>query len=286
MAIRTHLQIKSLLANSSSPKAIPNPSSCFLSLSSNNGNLTGAIALPRLTFRCSSGHGDYQYQRSLHPRPPVIPWSKDLANSVNLIGIIGAPVQIKQLSSGKVLAWTRLGFKKSSSETSWINLTFWDELAHIAFQHVEKGNQLHVCGRLVSDTTDGENEKRVVFYKVVVQQLNFIERSFAPVSLFEEGVKYENYAGNGSRSASIEELWQAFFANPVDWWDNRKNKRNPKYPDFKHKHTGESLWVESKNNPSWVSTQLALLDERMACLQANEEHSVASLLNVSDFLSA
>lgn len=23
---------------------------------------------------------------------------------------------------------------------------------------------------------------------------------------------------------SVEESWQAFFANPVDWWDNRKNK--------------------------------------------------------------
>lgn len=23
---------------------------------------------------------------------------------------------------------------------------------------------------------------------------------------------------------SVEELWQAFFANPTEWWDNRKNK--------------------------------------------------------------
>lgn len=23
---------------------------------------------------------------------------------------------------------------------------------------------------------------------------------------------------------STQELWQAYFANPTDWWDNRKNK--------------------------------------------------------------
>jgi len=27
-----------------------------------------------------------------------------------------------------------------------------------------------------------------------------------------------------SSSRSTEELWQAFFANPLDWWDNRTNK--------------------------------------------------------------
>lgn len=25
-------------------------------------------------------------------------------------------------------------------------------------------------------------------------------------------------------SGPTEELWQAFFANPMEWWDNRQNK--------------------------------------------------------------
>lgn len=29
---------------------------------------------------------------------------------------------------------------------------------------------------------------------------------------------------NPNGAVSTEQLWQAFFANPVDWWDNRKNK--------------------------------------------------------------
>ncbi|XP_020262565.1 protein OSB1, mitochondrial-like [Asparagus officinalis] len=110
-----------------------------------------------------------------------------------------------------------------------VNLTFWDELAHVAFQHVEKGQQIYVSGRLVSDTVQGDDEKTQVYYKVVVQKLNFIEKTYPAVSLYNpesnsvssEG-KFQNYGGNSS--GSTEKLWQAFFANPVDWWDNRQNK--------------------------------------------------------------
>lgn len=94
-----------------------------------------------------------------------------------------------------------------------INLTFWDELAHIASQHVEKGQQIHVSGRLISDTVETDDGKQQTYYKVsslfpiyvkyieimfqetfmyicynlfqvVVQQLNFIEKSPSPVQLY------------------------------------------------------------------------------------------------------
>ncbi|KAK8953561.1 hypothetical protein KSP40_PGU006658 [Platanthera guangdongensis] len=411
MALRTLSQFKSPLPKLPSPSPSPkqpNHISSFLRFPSRRRRPAGAVALSPPPFSCSSGYGDYQPEKTAHSRPPEIPWSKDLANSVHLIGNIGASVQIKQLSSGKVLAWTSLGVKKSSSETSWINLTFWDELAHIAFQHVEKGNQVYVSGRLVSDTTEGEDDKPRVFYKVVVQQLSFIEKTIPSVSFYEQrtdsvnsekspqrketsrdgrnpglaarlgedrnkisgvnekpqadrtnnqvemvrhlggqqpeeteageqpldravrdtpqqehkpanrplrlrseeflqqsnpirirglestfveflfwerGPKNENYASNSFASVSTVELWQAFFANPVDWWDNRKNKRNPKYPDFKHKDTGEALWIEGRSNPSWVKGQLAILDERMGSFQGHGSNSTGSLLIANDFTS-
>lgn len=147
-------------------------------------------------------------------------------------------------------------------------MTFWDELAHVASQHLEKGQQIYVSGRLVSDTVETDDGKQQTYYKVVVQQINFIERGAAPVSLYDgdsnsltPGRKQNVYAANNP--GSVEELWQAFFANPVEWWDNRKNKRSPNYPDFKHKDTGEALWVEGRYNPPWVKSQLAILDARM-----------------------
>lgn len=45
-------------------------------------------------------------------------------------------------------------------------MTFWNELAHIAFQHVEKGQQIYISGRLVSDTVESEDGRQQTYYKV------------------------------------------------------------------------------------------------------------------------
>ncbi|KAF7817526.1 Protein OSB1, mitochondrial [Senna tora] len=58
-------------------------------------------------------------------------------------------------------------------------------------------------------------------------------------------------------------LWQVFFANPYEWWDNRNCKANPKQPDFRHKDTGEALWLK-QYDPPWVKRQLQILDSKMA----------------------
>lgn len=58
-------------------------------------------------------------------------------------------------------------------------------------------------------------------------------------------------------------LWQVFFTNPYEWWDNRKHKVNSWQPDFRHRHTGETLWL-SPNDPPWIKRQLQLLDTQMA----------------------
>ncbi|RVX20739.1 Protein OSB1, mitochondrial [Vitis vinifera] len=169
-----------------------------------------------------------------------------------------------------------------------INLTFWDELAHVAFQHVEKGQQIYVSGRLVSDTVENDEGKQQTYYKVVVQQLNFVERSFSSADESNSLAAGNSFLKLGSpatnSTGSIEELWQAFFANPVDWWDNRKTKKNPKYPDFKHKDTGEALWVEGRYNPSWVKSQLAILDSRMESFRDQDARMHVNLMAGDDFM--
>ncbi|GAB4830464.1 hypothetical protein Ancab_020177 [Ancistrocladus abbreviatus] len=237
---------------------------------------------------CSS---DYASEPTVaYPIPSEIPWKKELCNSVQLIGIVAVPVQINQLSSGKFVAWSRLAVRKSPTDTSWINLTFWDELAHVAFQHVEKGRQIYVSGRLVSDTVESDDGKQQTFYKVVVQQLNFIEKSFSsPVPLYDESsnsmASERKSDAAAANSKSTEELWQAFFVNPMDWWDNRKNKKNPKYPDFKHKDTGEALWVEGRYNPPWVKSQLEILDSRMESLHNQGDGQQFDFLNGGGYSS-
>ena len=47
-----------------------------------------------------------------------------------------------------------------------MTLQFWDDLAHVASEHVKKGDRIYVSGQLVSDTVDEGPEKRHVYYKV------------------------------------------------------------------------------------------------------------------------
>ena len=47
-----------------------------------------------------------------------------------------------------------------------ISLSFWDDLAHVAYHHLEKGQQIHVSGRFASDSVEGDENKRQVYYKV------------------------------------------------------------------------------------------------------------------------
>ncbi|MCI11726.1 protein OSB2 chloroplastic-like, partial [Trifolium medium] len=90
-----------------------------------------------------------------------------------------------------------------------------------------QGQQIHVSGRLVTDTVDAVDGKQQTYYKVVAQQLNFIHRSDTPVTSYDQdfdfvtsdGGKKVSNAGNNSSGGSVVELWQAFFANPGEWWD-------------------------------------------------------------------
>lgn len=59
-----------------------------------------------------------------YPKPSEVPWKKEPCNSVNLIGVVAAPVEMKYFPSGKVLAWTRLAVKKTATQTSWYIITF------------------------------------------------------------------------------------------------------------------------------------------------------------------
>lgn len=60
--------------------------------------------------------------------------------------------------------------------------------------------------------------------------------------------------GEMERRSKLDSSWKNLVENPDKWWDNRANKRNPKGPDFKHKETGEALWLSS--SPAWVLPSL------------------------------
>ena len=56
------------------------------------------------------------------------------------------------------------------------------------------------------------------------------------------------HAGVSSSGAPVtkKELWNMLFADYNAFWDNRVNKINPNGPDFKHKDSGDGLWLDGK----------------------------------------
>ncbi|KAG6403361.1 hypothetical protein SASPL_135579 [Salvia splendens] len=72
-------------------------------------------------------------------------------------------------------------------------------------------------------------------------------------------------------------LWQVFFANPSEWWDNRNSKMKGRAPDFRHKDTGEALWIND-NDPPWINQQLQLHDSRSTQRRYRPDRGLVSLV--------
>ncbi|CAA0811893.1 Protein OSB1- mitochondrial [Striga hermonthica] len=193
-------------------------------------------------------------------RPSTIRYDERLVNSVSLIGRIFRPLQkCKSKSFG---VYTTLSVSASTGNFS-VSLNFRDEMAEMTLQHLKLNDFVYVSGCLGSYMKADENGKSMNRYQVVVREVNFVSQDGL-------GPAYKNLIKLGP-SVPYEEilqkrrdrlhLWQIFFASPFEWWDNRNSKLNPKCPDFKHKDTGEVLWL-TDNDPPWVRKQLKLHDSR------------------------
>lgn len=89
---------------------------------------------------------------------------------------------------------------------------------------------------------------------------NTVNKKLSP----QESSEYLGEAGKSKQkeytyASSIknnENSWKNLIKNPKDWWDNRSTKPKETYPDFRHKETGEALWLSSSSTPKWVLSEL------------------------------
>lgn len=70
---------------------------------------------------------------------------------------------------------------------------------------------------------------------------------------------------SSSGHGGVDALWNEFFADPSQWYDNRQGKTNPNGPDFRHKTKTDAkgnklaLWIHGKQpTPQWVLQRLGL----------------------------
>ncbi|KAF9611430.1 hypothetical protein IFM89_032099 [Coptis chinensis] len=199
----------------------------------------------------------------IEPNKPFgVQWN--LFNSVSFIGTVVSRIRIMRTEEFKVYTWLEV---KSSHVPFQIVLVMWDEIAEIALKHLKRNDYIYVSGKLRSYTKLDLSGRSEMFYKVYVDELNFVTCTGRSQSIQKSEPKEGAISTSGvldlEKKTDILYLWQVFFANPHEWWDNRKCKRSPKSPDFKHRDTGESLWL-SPDDPPWIRRQLRVHDSRMA----------------------
>eukprot|EP00250_Pteridium_aquilinum_P016298 c23034_g8_i1 orf=134-580(+) len=88
-----------------------------------------------------------------------------------------------------------------------------------------------------------------------------------------------------NRSYDKDLLWREFFRDSSEWWDNRSTKASPLTPDFKHKFTKDSLWVDGLHNPSWVLQELRRRGPPELCLRRGGPTKENSTERAIHFLS-
>lgn len=201
-------------------------------------------------------------------RPSTIERQGKLLNTADFIGTVDSPPKIMNTRNGRFGVYTSLKVKPSrdSNRFFWISLRMWDNIAEISFKYLKPNDFIYVSGCLESYPKVDENGKLRTKYNVNVTKINYVAQHGKVNTCLEA----EQSGSTDQIESALEKrrnrlhLWQVFFTNPYDWWDNRKCKPNPRGPDFKHKSTGEVLWLSPHNDPPWIRKELQRHDSRLA----------------------
>lgn len=99
-----------------------------------------------------------------------------LRNKVQLIGRLGAKIEVKTLESGKAVGHATLATNESYKnqkgerveETTWHNLVIWGKTAETLAKYTDKGSEIAIEGKLTNRSyTDKHGEKKYITEVVV-----------------------------------------------------------------------------------------------------------------------
>ncbi|CAO2039625.1 unnamed protein product [Urochloa humidicola] len=238
-----------------------------------------AAALRRLLHIGSGGGGgggagepeSVAYRMSMVRRPSSVRKRGLTWNSCSLIGRLNAPVRPYERSSADYpTAYSFLTVSPSSSSSNFtVTLQLKGELANVGLKHLKHNDLIYVSGFLRSYHKISPSVDRNIFYQIQVKELNFVLDQNKKPQDDEDSVNPSLMLSATSKMREDKKdidrlhLWQVFFANPYEWWDNRQSKPWASYPDFKHKDTREKIWLHP-DDPPWVRKQLELHDLEVA----------------------
>ncbi|XP_020698793.1 protein OSB3, chloroplastic/mitochondrial isoform X2 [Dendrobium catenatum] len=213
------------------------------------------------------------------PRPSLIPFQAKVANSVHLVGTIDTGVKLQQHSDGiyacvSIIVNENMEMPKDTSRF-WIPIIFRGDLAEIAACHLKKNDLIYVSGQLTRDNVTFTHEDTKENIKLIAHSLNFVKDACSPrrggyiqtqdevstsdsVEADPARPDAQSSEGDTKTSDNVKRLWDELVIDPEKWLDNREGKQkgllSTKNPDFKHKETGNGLWLNTA--PSWVVPRL------------------------------
>ena len=99
-------------------------------------------------------------------------------NSVNIIGRLGRDPELRHTPSGKAVCELNLAVDDGWGEnkrTCWLGVILWEKKAELAAQHLHKGDQVGITGRLTQESWDDkETGKKQTKTKVTAEAMHFI----------------------------------------------------------------------------------------------------------------
>lgn len=159
---------------------------------------------------------------------------------------------------------------KEPDYVEWHTVELLGDLAQQGQEQLRKGMLVHVLGDVRVESWTAPNGDMRAQVVVEADEILMVERRAAssvttptPMPQQADNVA-EQYSATPS-ATSVQpatgrmsperevELWAELQSNQASFWDNRFNKRNPKAPDYKHKQTGEALWLSSRGAPEWTA---------------------------------
>ena len=98
-------------------------------------------------------------------------------NKVMIIGNVGREPEMRYTPSGNAVTGFTVAVNSKYGEqetTEWFNVTAWKKLAEICNQHLVKGQQIYVEGRLQTDSWEGEDGITKYRTKIIANTVIFL----------------------------------------------------------------------------------------------------------------
>lgn len=101
----------------------------------------------------------------------------DGLNKVILIGNLGAEPEMRYTANGKAVTTFRLAVSRTfngKQETEWCSCVAWEKTGELVAQHLTKGRQCYVEGRLQTRSWDGPDGVKKYKTEIVADRVLFL----------------------------------------------------------------------------------------------------------------